>query len=238
MLQVAEAAPRYKGSVSAADDARDFALLRRAICERDEIAWVAVVERYTRLVRSWVRQHPSISDHQGDEDARVNRAFERFWRAVPPERFENFANLASLLQYLKVCAGTVTMDEVRSASRRPAVSLDRVLEDNPDFPCPRAADDPAAEVLEDEGARAVWALIERELPAPADRRLAYLSFVAGLTPAAIHAHHPEEFGSVVEVYRRKATILERLRRSRALRAMLPSTSGRKAGGVRAQAVLR
>lgn len=225
MLQVAEAAPTYRGAVSAADDARDYDLLRRAICERDDVAWSAVVERYTRLVRSWVRQHSAAADQQGEEDAHVNRAFERFWRAVPPERFANFANLASLLQYLKLCAGTVTMDDARAASRRPAVSLDRALEDNPDFPCPRAADDPAAEVLENEAARFVWGLIERELPNPADRRLAHLSFVAGLTPAAVHANHPDEFPSVVEVYRRKATILERLRRTPALRRLM---SGRAA----------
>src|SRR5919197_3581923 len=150
MLQVVEAAPCHKGAVSATDDARDYELLRRAICERDDDAWAAVLERYTRLVRSWVRQHPTAADHPGDEDARVNRAFERFWRAVTPERFAGFANLASLLMYLKMCAGTVTLDEVRSASRRPAASLDSLLEENPDFPCPRAVEDPEREVFDAE----------------------------------------------------------------------------------------
>src|SRR4051812_39493951 len=60
MLQVAEAAPIQTGAVNATDDARDYALLRRAICERDDVAWAGVLERYTRLVRSWVRQHQAL----------------------------------------------------------------------------------------------------------------------------------------------------------------------------------
>src|SRR6266498_2757729 len=80
MQPVVEAAPSSKGAVNAANDARDYELLRRAISERDDDAWAAVLERYTRLVRSWVRQHSTLLEHSGDEDARVNRAFERFWR--------------------------------------------------------------------------------------------------------------------------------------------------------------
>jgi DNA-directed RNA polymerase specialized sigma24 family protein len=220
MLPDVEAAPVHKGAASATDDARDLELLRRAICDRDDDAWAAVLERYGRLVRSWVRQHPALLEHLGDEDARVNRAFERFWRAVTPERFAQFPNLASLLMYLKMCAGTVALDEVRSASRRPSVSLDTLLDDNPDFPCPRAHDSPEREVFEVEGAQIVWALIERALPHESDRLLAYLSFVAGLTPACVHAQYAHLFSSVREVYRRKATILERLRRSAALRALI------------------
>src|SRR5207237_3418472 len=140
----AEAAPIQTGAVNATDDARNYALLRRAICERDDVAWAGVLERYSRLVRSWVRQHPALHVHPGDEDARVNRAFERFWRAVTPERFADFANLASLLQYLKLCAGTVGLDEARAASRRPAISLDQALEVG-DLPHLRASDDPERE---------------------------------------------------------------------------------------------
>ena len=220
MLPFVEAAPVHKGAASATDDARNFELLRRAICDRDDDAWAAVLERYGRLVRSWVRQHPTLREHPGDEDARVNRVFERFWRAVTPLRFAQFPNLASLLMYLKMCAGTVALDEVRSASRRPSVSLDTLLDDNPDFPCPRADENPEREVFEIEGAQIVWALIERALPHESDRLLAYLSFVAGLTPACVHAQYAHLFSSVHEVYRRKATILERLRRSAALRALI------------------
>lgn len=222
MLQIAEAAPIRKGAVNAADDTRDYALLRRAICERDDDAWAAVLERYSRLVRSWVRQHPSLPEQPGDEDARVNRAFERFWKAVTPEKFADFATLASLLQYLKLCAGTVGLDEVRAVSRRPAVSLDHVLElgGASDLPSLTARDDPEREVLDDEGAHLVWTLVERELHSESDRLIAYLSFVGGLTPAAIHAGYPEVFPTVMEVYRRKAHIVERLRRSAALRALV------------------
>ena len=214
-----EAAPVLESAVSATDeDARDFELLRRAICERDDEAWSAVVERYTRLVRSWVR-HSGV-DHPSEEAARINHTFERFWHAITPERFEKFANLAALLQYLKACAGTVALDEARAAKRRPASSLDALLAANPDLPCPRSADDPASEVFAELGAREVWGTIEQELPNPADRLLVYLSFVSGLAPAAVCARYPQVFPSVAELYRRKANILERLRRSPAMRALI------------------
>jgi hypothetical protein len=214
-----EAAPDLESAVSATDeDARDYELLRRAICERDDDAWSAVVERYTRLVRSWVR-HSGV-DHPSEEAARINFTFERFWRAITPDRFAGFTNLAALLQYLKLCAGTVTLDEARAAKRRPASSLDALLAANPDLPCPRAADDPASEVFSAIGADEVWSAIEKELPHPADRLLVYLSFVSGLAPAAVCARYPHVFPSVAELYRRKANILERLRRSPAMRALV------------------
>jgi len=214
-----EAAPDLESAVSATDeDARDYELLRRAICERDDNAWFAVVERYTRLVRSWVRY--SGVDHPSDEAARVNHTFERFWHAITPERFEGFATLAALLQYLKACAGTVTLDEARAAKRRPASSLDALLAANPDLPCPRSVDDPASEVFSAFGAHEVWSTIERELPNLADRLLVYLSFVAGLAPAAVCKKYPEVFPSVADVYRRKANILERLRRSPTMLALI------------------
>jgi DNA-directed RNA polymerase specialized sigma24 family protein len=34
----------------------------------------------------------------------VNRAFERFWRALPPDRFADLPTLAKILEYLKRCA--------------------------------------------------------------------------------------------------------------------------------------
>ena len=214
-----EAAPDLESAVSATDeDARDYELLRRAICERDDTAWFAVVERYTRLVRSWVRY--SGGDHPSDEAARINHTFERFWHTITPERFEGFATLAALLQYLKACAGTVTLDEARAAKRRPASSLDALLAANPDLPCPRSVDDPASEVYSAFGAQEVWSTIERELPNLADRLLVYLSFVAGLAPAAVCKKYPEVFPNVADVYRRKANILERLRRSPAMRALI------------------
>jgi len=47
-----------------------------------------------------------------------------------------------------------------------------------------------------------------------------LSFVSGLSPREILAKYPERFQDVYDVYRTKRNMIERLRRSTALRELL------------------
>jgi DNA-directed RNA polymerase specialized sigma24 family protein len=209
-----------RGSVATAcdDDTAQYELLRRAICERDDAAWAAVLQRYERLVRSWVRLQNATADPR-DQAAYVNRAFFRFWHAIGPTRFADFKDLSALLGYLKLCAASVVLDDRRSAQRHPTVSLNSLMDDSDHaFQGPSAPDDPGAEVFSRMSERLLWALVERILPAPADRLLASLSFVDGLPPAAISRRHPDLFPTAQDVYRRKAQVLERLRRSPALQA--------------------
>jgi DNA-directed RNA polymerase specialized sigma24 family protein len=200
------------------DDAHAYELMRRAICHRDDDAWSAVVARYTRMVQGWVRQYPG-GPRPDEDDARVNRAFERFWRAIGPDRFDRFVNLAALLAYLKMCAMTVVLDEVRATRHQRQVSLDRLLAEDAEFGGAAAPDDLEADVASRFSGRAVWRLIESALPQPTDRLLVYLSFVAGLPPAAIAQRYPTQFPTAADVYRRKALVLERLRRAPALKEL-------------------
>jgi hypothetical protein len=213
MSQVLEITPAFSGSVLAgADEDRAYELLRRAICERDDNAWTAIVQRYERLVRSWVRQQHSGLD-SSEELGYVNRAFARFWRAIRPERFVDFKDLSALLGYLKLCAGSVVLDDLRAAHRHPVVSLDGLMAENANFQGPSAPDDPDAEVSSDMSAAQLWTWVERVLPLASDRLLASLSFVDGLPPAAICQRYPDVFQSPQDVYRRKALVLDRLRRA-------------------------
>jgi DNA-directed RNA polymerase specialized sigma24 family protein len=213
MSQVLDIAPALDGSVlTGTDEDRGYELLRRAICERDDDAWTSIVVRYERLVRSWVRQQHSGLD-PSEEAAYVNRAFARFWRAIGPERFVDFKDLSALLGYLKMCAGSVVLDDLRAAHRHPAVSQDGLMAENASFQGPSAPDDPDAEVSSDMSAELLWTWVESVLPLASDRLLAQLSFVDGLPPALISQRHPDVFPTAQDVYRRKALVLDRLRRS-------------------------
>ena len=209
-----------RGSVSTAvdDESVAYELFRRAICERDDAAWYDIVERYERLVRSWVRQYNSAAD-PADEAGFVNRAFVRFWQAQRPEKFARFKDLSSLLAYLKSCASTVVLDDRRSAQRHPTISLDGLMGDSV-FQGPSAPDDPSGEVDNRAAGGLAWATIERVLPAAEDRLLARLSFVEGLPPAAISQRYPHVFPSAQDVYRRKALVIDRLRRSPLIQALV------------------
>src|SRR5205823_3086855 len=100
-------------------------LLRRAVCDGDQAAWDAVVAQYRALVLAWVRRHPAFPATDEEDDYWVNRTFERFWGAVGPARFRAFPGLAALLRYLKLCAGSVLLDEAR---RRAAAAAEPLTE--------------------------------------------------------------------------------------------------------------
>src|SRR5207253_650150 len=97
-----------------------FELIRRAVCDRDDAAWEALMAQYRGLVLSWVRQHPASASLAEDDGYWVTRTFERFWMAVGPERFTHFHELGSVAQYLKLCVHSVLLDEARA--RRAALT--------------------------------------------------------------------------------------------------------------------
>src|SRR5262245_36209372 len=93
-----------------ADDRYCLELLRRAVCDRDPVAWELVLDQYRGLVNAWVRQHPASASLDEDPDYWVTRAFERFWMAIGPERFGSFGHLRAVLRYLKLCVYSILLD--------------------------------------------------------------------------------------------------------------------------------
>lgn len=193
------------------DDSFCHELFRRAIVERLAPAWEAMVAQYRGLVRDWIWQHSfaaSIDDH---DDLTV-RAFERFWAAVPAERFGDFPRLAALLRYLKLCVFHTLIDEARAqrtwqTHRAPSEQADEIEG------C--RVDD---EVLDEAASFALWQTIEAALPDPAERLVIYLSCVIGLKPREIARRHGPVYPTIADVYRCKRLALERLRRHPELRA--------------------
>jgi hypothetical protein len=198
----------------AGDDAAGLELFRRALEDADEAAWQAVIDVYRGLLVSQASRRAIRGLVVEDDGFCVDRAFQRFWRAGQNGRIHQFNDLASILKYLKMCLGSVLLDEARARRRQAWVSIEDVAPETCVSP------DPAAEVIGSIAGADLWATIDRELPQPEERLVARLSFVSGHSPREIFARHPDTFDDVFAVYRTKRNMIERLRRSAALRQLL------------------
>ncbi|MBV9328153.1 MAG: sigma-70 family RNA polymerase sigma factor [Chloroflexi bacterium] len=210
----AQAQETIYGRGEATDDAAGLELFRRAMEEEDATAWQAVMEVYRPILVAQAGRRVVRGLVVEDDGFCVDRAFQRFWQACRNGRVHHFDDLAAILQYLKLCLGSVLLDEARSRRRQACLSIDDV----PPEACISA--DPAAQVIGRVTGREVWDTIDRELSSVQERIVAHLSFVGGLTPREILARHPDKFHDVFDVYRTKRNMIERLRRSSAIRDLL------------------
>jgi DNA-directed RNA polymerase specialized sigma24 family protein len=210
----AQAQERSYARGEPSQDAAGLELFRRAIDERDDAAWQAVLEIYRGLLVAQAGRKVVRGLVVEDDGFCVDRAFQRFWYATSNQRLSQFKDLASILKYLKMCLGSVLLDQARARRRQACVSIDDVA---PDV-CVSA--DPAGQVISRLAQRELWAAIDRDLLDASERLVAHLSFVGGLCPREIMARHPETFHDVYDVYRTKRNMIERLRRSQAIKSLL------------------
>ena len=190
-------------------------VLRRALAARDQDAWGAIFAHFGPLVLRWVQYHPARQLVGESDEFWMNRAFERFWGAIGPERFDDFATLGMLLSYLRRCVKSAIDDAARRArhERAARVTLDQLDRRGLVATGPEAA----AERLSGED---LWRAISAEVDGAAEARIARLSFLQALKPREIYELDPEGFTSVAEVYRIKRNLLERLRRNPTIRSFL------------------
>jgi DNA-directed RNA polymerase specialized sigma24 family protein len=217
VAKLAGACHEETGKFLRREPARDdfgFELFRRAICERDQSAWEALFAEYRGMVRAWVRRHPAAAAAGEDDEYWVNRAFERFFTAVGPERFGAFPSLAALLRYLKLCAHSVLLDEARAQGGAYVDSLSQHGDEAGEAP------DVAGYALGQLAGEDLWAAVQGELQGEEDRLVARLCLVLGLKPREVYRRHPECYADVAEVYRVKRNLLDRLRRSPAILAFI------------------
>lgn len=198
----------------ASDDAAGLELFRRAISDGDEGAWQAIIEIYRGLLVGQAGRRVVRGLVVEDDGFCVDRAFQRFWRASRGGRVHHqFGDLPSILKYLKLCLGSVLLDEARARRRRACLSIDDV----PPEAC--ISGDPAAQVIGRLARRELWDVINATLVDANERLVARLSFVGGLSPREILARHPAKFRDVLEVYRTKRNMIERLRRNTTLQQL-------------------
>jgi hypothetical protein len=193
-----------------------FELFRRAIVERDERAWALVYAQYRPLVAGWVERHSAFPTSGEEVQYFVNRAFEKMWAAVTPDRLSHFPDLKSLLRYLQMCVHSAVLDQVRATEGA-------AVEAGVDFASvENKAGGPTVEdqVLVSVHGQELWDQIEVRLHDEQERRVMYGSFVLALKPGEIYAEDTGAFRDVKEIYRVKEKVLARLRRDAELKKSL------------------
>jgi DNA-directed RNA polymerase specialized sigma24 family protein len=193
-----------------------FELFRRAILDRDPHAWEMVYAQYHSLVSGWVTRHQAFPSSGEEAQFFVNRAFEKMWAALVPEKFGHFSNLQSLLRYLQMCVHSAILDHVRSASRSVVDARVEDLGTSSSGSGPVVEGSIAARVHR----REFWEQIEARLNDEKERRVVYGSFVLGFKPRQLYASFNKEFDDVNEIYRIKENVLTRLRRDGELQKIL------------------
>ncbi len=194
-------------------------VFRRAIVHHTGNAWAFVYRQYTPLVVSWVERHASFASSGEDPAYFVNRAFEKMWSALGPEKFANFPDLKSLLRYLQLCTSSVIVDHVRAREHvHFASTLSINHQDDPDL----SYGNPGIEVsiLDELERQQFWQRIQQRLKSEAEQRLLYYRFALDLMPREICTRFPDEFPDVKEVYKMLQKILDRLGRDPELKKFL------------------
>ena len=199
------------------DPGHCYELFRRALVHRDEEAWTALYGQYHRLVRRHVTNAP------GDADDLVNQAFQRFWRALPPDRFDDFATLASLLAYLRRCAQTVAID-ARRAEERAQVRESALAQLQERVGTANWASS-VEHLLDRITGEQIYEHVLGSLTHSQERLVFRASIEWNMKPRMIAERWPGLFDNAREVSRIKERFLRRLKRDRKLWALLGLDGG-------------
>jgi DNA-directed RNA polymerase specialized sigma24 family protein len=193
-----------------------FELFRRAIADSCQRAWDLVYLQYHALVNGWVQRHSSFPACGEEAAYLVNRAFEKMWSAMTPDKFSRFPELKSVLRYLQMCAHSAIIDAVRMTPP-PGVDVEAEMLPVGGAPGGRPVDDHA---LAQVHRREFWAAIKARLNDEEEQCVVYGSYVLGLKPRQLLDEYPNTFQDVQAIYRVKENVLARLRRDEALHAFL------------------
>lgn len=189
-----------------------FELFRRAISERDDLAWKALIDQYQPMVAKWVHKwtnkHPDFALAAEEEVDFIAEAFERFWKYFTPEKLGKSQSLEAVLKYLKLCVSGTMLDIGRKTRYerfdQQLVGTDERKESDPPEPKPTPE-----ELLQREE---LWQLIKKKSKDEKEYIVIYASFFLALSPREILAEYPGKFGDIKEIYQHKANLLERLGR--------------------------
>ena len=178
-----------------------FEIFHLALAKRDPDAWELIFDLYTPLVLSWVRKHSAFPNCGEEDQFFLNRAFERLWTGLTPEKFDSKAGLGAVLEYLKLCVHSAIIDHTRRQGP-PSIDVDALL--NPPDPQP-GPENLAAN-------RDFFETLKNKMKD--DREVCFLSayFSLGLKPREIAEEYPELFKNVGVVYRTRENIINRLSR--------------------------
>jgi DNA-directed RNA polymerase specialized sigma24 family protein len=196
------------------DPQNGYLLFQQAIIQGGAEAWEQIYRLYTPLVRKWVVYHPSFANTSEEVDYFVNRAFEKIWRALTPEKFAHFPDLKALLAYLQMCVNSVIVDHVRT--EQPYwLDLDSSEDHRLFYTLP--TDD---HLWHEAQRQQFWGRIRKRLKNETEYKLLYYRFVLGFKPGEICEQFGDTFPDVNQIYTLTQNILARLRRDPELAAYL------------------
>jgi DNA-directed RNA polymerase specialized sigma24 family protein len=194
-----------------------FELFRRAVLEHDQRAWEMIHHQYHPLVLNWVQRHSLLSAVDEEAAYFANRAFEKMWGVLSPQKFNQFPDLKSILRYLQMCVHSVIVDYARRGEQT------ILLEDSEREPV--VLHDPRQSSLEEKvftrrQATELWQWINEHLKDDKERAVIYGSFVLDLKPAEMLETYTHLFRDVREIYTTKENVLARLRRDSSLKELV------------------
>ena len=194
-----------------------YEIFRRAVTERSEPAWKAIIAQYkpsvARWVNRWADKHPDFPLAREEEEDFIEESFIRFWHHFTPEKFHNSKGLNGILQYLKMCVNSTILDVLRKMQhmqfeQHPDSEED---DDSPDH----AETGPSPEETLHQGE--LWKAIKALLKDEKELTVVYASFFLALSPREIFTEFPGMFRNIEEIYQCKANVLARLGRDPDLR---------------------
>jgi DNA-directed RNA polymerase specialized sigma24 family protein len=193
-----------------------YELIRRAIVKRNQQAWASVYTQYQRLVSHWVERHAAFLSSGEDVQFFVNRAFEKMWSGITPEKFNTFEDLKSILRYLQMCVHSVMVDFVRQKEYK------LILESIEDLERQTPGQETAVEdqIAKDLNRDEFWGWLKQQLNDEKEEYVVYGMFVLALKPRDILEQYPDIFQDIQDVYRVKENLVARLRRNDEFRQFL------------------
>lgn len=154
---------RYRRGASSQEQ-YGLELFRRAVTQRDPLAWERVQQYFHQTMLHWMRAHPlkEVACRFKSEEHYVAQAFARFWLATVAHHQMEFQTLSGALRYLQMSLNATVRDTVRAYARPKEVPL-------PEF------DERWEPLAEDDDERdALWEVLQRFPPHQREQRVAYL----------------------------------------------------------------
>ena len=183
-----------------------FELFRRAIRDTDQFAWDMIYAQYRSLVTGWVKNHSAFEVSGEEMDYFVNGAFGKMAGIFTLEKFGGFAEVGSLLRYLKMCVHSVIVDHNRLGDQPRLYSLDDVPNE------PSTEPTLESQTMDRAYRQSFWDLVSRRLHDEKERLVVQGLFILGLKPRDLYERARDKFIDVDEIYRIKQNILARLGR--------------------------
>lgn len=182
-----------------------FEIFRLALVEHSQSAWDALYQQYRPLVMSWVQRGTQLTQMEESVEELINETFAKFWSAMSPEKFGAASGIGALLDYLRLCAGSIIIDHGRRNRRKHDQELDAELPDHS-----------AESRIEQLDSQELVQQINQRLKDEAERRIFFAMFTLGMKPREICEEWPEHFPTVQRVNQIRQNIVDRLKRDESL----------------------